>query len=981
MPSRQRHTLLVRWILAIAVLEILNAAYLAAFDTASIFYHVNVLLHVVLGVPLALAIIFMSIPALGRAARRVGGPQGLLLRALAATAALFVGSGLVLSYTGASRRYYAILQLHVITALVGGALFLVLLWAWSRSKGADGRARLVWRWNLAVLGIALAVPLAVRGWRAISPEHVARIENPSSPPLSADVEGGGQANPFFPSSNETVGAKFLPSNFFLDSPKACGTSGCHADIVEQWNGSMHHFSSFNNQWYRKSIEYMQDTIGTRSSKWCGGCHDMAILLTGRMDTPIKEQIDTPEAQAGIGCLVCHSIVHVKDTMGQGGFVLEYPEMHRLAMSDSPIMKFMHDYMTRLDPAPHRKTMLKPFHRESGPEFCSSCHKVHLDKPVNHYRWFRGFNEYDAWQQSGMSGYGARSFYYPPESRTCTSCHMPLVPSEDAGNINGFVHSHRFPGANTAVPFANGDTVQLETTTRFLKDNAVTVDIFAVLASPGDGGRATPGATPAADANAAADAAQEDVQTEASLFAGEAGVSGVAGRATEGTLIAPLPKPGAETPAVALERGKDYLVEVVTRTRNIGHFFPGGTVDAFDVWVELKGEDEKGQIVYWSGWTEDHGGRRGPVDPGAHFFRSFLLDARGNHINKRNAWSGRAMLYARLIPPGAADTAHFRVRVPAEMGDRLRLTAKVNYRKFMWWNTQWSYAGVRDPAHPDPDVTPHYDDGPWVFTGDTSGVSGKLKEIPDLPIVELSTDVKEFAVVAAGTASRPDLEGPAASDPRTRERWNDYGIGLLRQGDLKGATDAFTQVTRIDPTYVDGWVNIARARIDEGAHRDAADLLSKALDMSPDLPRAHYFYALTLKTAGKYDDAIRHLERTLQAFPHDRVVLNQLGRVFFLQRQYRSAIEVFERTLAVDPEDLQAHYNLMLCFKGVGDLAQARREETLYERFKADEPAQEITGERRRTHPHDNNERQLIHEHASTWIPGGAQARAAGYAGQ
>jgi len=48
---------------------------------------------------------------------------------------------------------------------------------------------------------------------------------------------------------------------------------CHEDIYNQWFGSAHHFSSFNNQWYRKSIEYMQETMGAKPSKWCGGCHD------------------------------------------------------------------------------------------------------------------------------------------------------------------------------------------------------------------------------------------------------------------------------------------------------------------------------------------------------------------------------------------------------------------------------------------------------------------------------------------------------------------------------------------------------------------------------------------------------------------------------------------------------------------------------------------------------------------------------------
>src|SRR5207344_161203 len=122
-----------------------------------------------------------------------------------------------------------------------------------------------------------------------------------------------------------------PANFFMTSATC---AKCHKDIYDQWNSSAHHFSSFNNQWYRKSIEYMQDVVGTKPSKWCGGCHDMAVLLTGRMDRPIRETIDTPQSQAGIGCLVCHSIVDVKGTMGQGSFVLEYPAMHKRASSPS-----------------------------------------------------------------------------------------------------------------------------------------------------------------------------------------------------------------------------------------------------------------------------------------------------------------------------------------------------------------------------------------------------------------------------------------------------------------------------------------------------------------------------------------------------------------------------------------------------------------------------------------------------------------------
>ena len=116
---------------------------------------------------------------------------------------------------------------------------------------------------------------------------------------------------------------------------------------------------------------------------------------------------------------------------------------------------------------------------------------------------------------------------------------------------------------------------------------------------------------------------------------------------------------------AVRRGDTVRVDVVVRTRKVGHFFPGGTVDAYDTWLELKGTDDKGQTIFWSGKVEDDG--KGPVEKGAHFYRSLQIDEHGNPINKRNAWATRAVVYVRLIPPGAADTVHYRLHVPENAG--------------------------------------------------------------------------------------------------------------------------------------------------------------------------------------------------------------------------------------------------------------------------------------------------------------------------
>ena len=912
---------------------LINSAYLAASASPTLFYFANIVLHIALGLAL-------SIVCLSRARARA--PRPLMTWVLLGIAAI---TGTVLTFVGATTPNAWLLRAHIATAVAGSAMLLAfVIWPIVRTGTPRVRASAAIATMCVVLASAVAAGMAYR--HDASRREQYRIVNPDVVPARMDEEGAGPSSPFFPSSANTTANATIPANFFLTST-SCGR--CHGEIYEQWNSSAHHFSSFNNQWYRKSIEYMQEVVGTRPSKWCAGCHDHAVFFNGRFDRPIREQIDTPEAQAGLGCTSCHAITRVNSTMGQGDFVVEYPPLHDLAASDNKILQSLHDWLLYLDPKPHRETFLKPFHREQTPEFCSSCHKVHLDVPVNAYRWLRGFNDYDNWQASGVSGEGARSFYYPPKSQRCADCHMPLVKAADPAAKNGMVKSHRFAAANTALPYVNGDRAQLDAVQTFLRDGQISVDVFGVVSGAP--------VRESEELNPAFARQQPEQQAFSTFAAGEESMSFGA--------TAPVIRPAAEIIAPLgkvdawVRRGESARVDVVVRTRKVGHFFPGGTVDAFDVWVELEATDDRGRTLLHSGQAADGGS--GPVDPGAHFYRSLLVDGHGNPINKRNAWAARSVAYVRLIPPGAADTVHYRLQIPEDAGDRIFLKAKVNYRKFAWWNTQFAFAGVRDPQQPSFALSPHFDDGRWTFTGDTSRVSGAMKHIPDIPTTVMAESSASIRVI--------DAKAPAAPvkpllDASVRERWNDYGIGLLLQGDLKGAEAAFEKVTVMDPGYADGWVNVARARLQEGNLAGAEEFLRRALAIDPKLAKTHFFLGVVLKGDGRYDEAIDHLRVAAGLYPRDRVVMNQLGRVLFLKRQFTAAIEQFRKVLQIDPEDLQAHYNLMLCYQGLGDHERAASERTLYERFKADESSQAITGPYRQLHPHDNNERQSIHEHGT-----------------
>src|SRR5258708_33611513 len=85
--------------------------------------------------------------------------------------------------------------------------------------------------------------------------------------------------------------------------------GCHADAAAQWRSSAHAYGSFNNPIYRVSVDRFRATVGKDASRFCAGCHDVALLVDGAMNG------DVFAADArGHGCItfsVCPGIQTVR----------------------------------------------------------------------------------------------------------------------------------------------------------------------------------------------------------------------------------------------------------------------------------------------------------------------------------------------------------------------------------------------------------------------------------------------------------------------------------------------------------------------------------------------------------------------------------------------------------------------------------------------------------------------------------------------
>jgi tetratricopeptide (TPR) repeat protein len=713
----------------------------------------------------------------------------------------------------------------------------------------------------------------------------------SMDPRGAGVGPKAGAEYFFPSQALTATGNFIPAQAMLNDQYCLQ---CHADVHAKWSHSVHRFSSFNNEPYAFSVKNTRKQLFERDghvkgSRFCAGCHDPVPFFSGEFEHP---RFDDPEydlasdkmANAGITCTVCHSITAVNSVKGNASYTIEEAQHYPFAFSENPVLKWINRQMILSKPEFHKRTFLKPFHKTA--EFCATCHKVHLPPELNDYKWLRGQNHYDPFILSGVSGHFLNAFYYPPKAEeSCNGCHMPLKDSGDFGakDFAGVgrlqIHDHQFPSANTAIPHMKGMPAWVNEAHAKFNEGVMRVDLFGVR----EGGT------------------------------------------IDGALTAPL-----RPTLPALQPGKRYLLETVVRTLKMGHLFTQGTADSNEVWLDVTVKNGE-RVVGRSGAQ----GRDGEVDPWSHFANAFVIDRTGKRIDRRNAEDIFLPLYNHQIPPGAADVIHYLLTVPEDATGTLVVEVALRYRKF-----DTTYMRL---------------------------VKGESFAGNDLPVLTLATDRVELPV--------GDAQAPAQPEPKIPlwQRWNDYGIGQLlkggdgpHKGELVQAEEAFQEVERLGRP--EGPLHRARVYIKEGRLDEAAVALQRAASFDP--PAAPWSLAwhggIVSKQNGDLDAAIESFRRAITMdteetrkrgfdFTKDYRALNELARALYerakqergaereAQREalLREAVSWHERALAVDPENMDAHYGLSLLFEELGDAAKAAGHRAEHERYKPDDNAADV----------------------------------------
>lgn len=682
----------------------------------------------------------------------------------------------------------------------------------------------------------------------------------------------GENRPFAPSNATTFNGEFIPGDAFISSER-CGK--CHTDIHPQWRQSAH-ANAFREPFYQKNVKDLIEQKGIAFTRHCESCHNPAALFSGALtDKPQFKK--RPFDEDGVSCIACHSIEAV-DGRGVGGYTMGQPALIQKENGTKITQASDQDILD--DVAGHKRAMMRPVLKQS--EFCASCHKSQVPHELNDYKFIRAFAVGDELQMSSFSKESPHPFYVR-NKESCNSCHMlkDTAKNFDASAKNGTVTSHRWASSNTAIPAFYGYKEQLAAVNKFLQDDKMGIDIFAL----------------------------HQMKT---------------GEKKEQT-VAPVNRENFK-----IEAGDQLTADVVVTNKNIGHSFPPELRDFYEAYVEFTVTDANERILYKSGYIKPDG----YLDENAHTYKTWLVKQSGEINDLHFIWNTKVVAQNAAIQSGRSDLVRYKFAVPGNVEGQIKLTAKLQYRRFT--RVYQDYA---------------------------------LDKKIDYPIVTMA---KSERILLLGQENKSQAINPQQMPDW--KRWNNYGIALLDQKQFPQAADAFDEVINYDVKDYKPFAvtNKALALMEMGGWQEAEKLVDKALEIDKNNMRALFQHGRVNRVRSRLDEAEKDFKKVLEQYPRDRLTLQQLGELAKIKsdtvapeernNQLQTARNFYRQILAIDPEDTSAHYNMMIICQKLGERDEAKKEAAIFKDLKEDPQVTSLASNFLQTNWNIGNESLPYHTH-------------------
>lgn len=193
----------------------------------------------------------------------------------------------------------------------------------------------------------------------------------------------------------------------------------------------------------------------------------------------------------------------------------------------------------------------------------------------------------------------------------------------------------------------------------------------------------------------------------------------------------------------------------------------------------------------------------------------------------------------------------------------------------------------------------------------------LRITPDYASAHYNLGVDLYQTGRPQTAIR-HLEAAVKLKPDNMEYLNALGMAHAAAGGMEDAVDSFVRALRLQPDFMLVLNNLGAILTEEENIETTVSRLLASKLTSRQMARVYNSLASTFLKRKNMTAARRYYSKAVAADPSYIEGLYNLGLALALENQYRQAAEVYDRLLAIDPDQEEARRRYVFCLKHLSD---------------------------------------------------------------
>ena len=173
-------------------------------------------------------------------------------------------------------------------------------------------------------------------------------------------------------------------------------------------------------------------------------------------------------------------------------------------------------------------------------------------------------------------------------------------------------------------------------------------------------------------------------------------------------------------------------------------------------------------------------------------------------------------------------------------------------------------------------------------------------------------------------------------PNSARVWLALGIAQLTHGQNVEAESSFKRSLALDAKLVPALAYLGVTYSERGLHEKAIDFYEQAITLNPRLASLYYLVADTMLKTSAADAARaeKYLKRATELDPTLAAAYLAWGKFHVRASRYSEAAPLFERALSLQPELLEAHYQLSQVLMKLKRRDEANRELAIFKELSA-----------------------------------------------